>query len=180
MKKFISILSLIVFAGQVNAQLKPIDEKSEIQFKAKTFGISVGGIFKGIEGSITFDPTKPADARFDVSVDATSVNTDNSLRDSHLKEESFFDVKNYPRIHFISTRVAESTKKGVLIMFGKLTIKNKTKDMSFPFTVETATNSYLFKGAFTINREDFGVGESNIISDDVVITLQVFAEKQNP
>src|SRR5581483_11921432 len=106
-----------------NAQYKPVDNKSSVHFKIKTFGISVNGVFTGLDGTILFDPVHPGDSKFDVSVDANSVNTDNSLRDSHLRKDPFFDVKNYPRIHFVSTRIVPSTKKGVLLVYGKLSIK---------------------------------------------------------
>lgn len=171
------LLALTIKNG--TAQYKPVDNKSTVQFKVKTFGINVGGAFTGLNGTILFDPDHLNDSRFDVSVDANSINTDNSLRDSHLRNDPFFDAKNYPRIHFVSTRIAPSTKKGVLLMYGKLSIKNQTRDISFPFTADPFPNSYLFKGTFTINRKDFSVGETNIISDNVEVSLNVLASKEN-
>ena len=102
-----------------------------------------------------------------MNIDANSINTDNSLRDNHLREDPFFDVKKFPGIHFVSTRIVPSTKKGILLVYGKLSMKDQTKEIFFPFTAEASMNSYLFKGTFTINRKDFDVGETNIISDNV-------------
>ena len=178
MKNVVLILLTALLINNGFAQYKPVDNKSSIQFKIKTFGIKVTGIFTRLDGNILFDPGKLNDSKFDVTIDAHTVNTDNSLRDSHLKEDAFFDVKNYPQLHFVSTRIAPSTKKGVLLVYGKLSIKNQTKEISFPFTAEASEDSYLLKGTFTINRKDFGVGETNIISNEVEVSLNVFATKE--
>jgi polyisoprenoid-binding protein YceI len=181
MKIFILIFAVLLFLKHGSAQYKPVDNKSDIHFKIKTFGINVNGVFTGLEGNIFFDPNRLSDAKFDVSLDANTINTDNSLRDDHLREEAFFNVKNYPRIHFVSTKIIPSSKKGALLVYGKLSIKNREKDISFPFTAEELINGYFFKGTFIINRKDFGVGETNIISENVEISLSVFAEKKfNP
>lgn len=48
---------LILFAvSDVSAQIKPIDDKSTIDFAIRNFGIRVSGSFKGVEGNIQFDP----------------------------------------------------------------------------------------------------------------------------
>ena len=60
-------------------------------------GFNVNGSFGGLEGEIQFDPAHPELCHFGVSVDAASMNRDNSLRDEHLRNDSYFDVKKYPR-----------------------------------------------------------------------------------
>ena len=62
-------------------------------------------------------------------------------------------------------------------MYGELNIKNHTKEISFPFLAEPSGDGYLFKGVFTINRRDFDVGGSSIISDNAEISLSVYANK---
>ena len=179
MKNVALALLLLALLKEAKAQYKPVEEKSSVQFKVKTFGISVNGTFRGIDGTIMFDPNHLNDSKFDVSVDANSIDTDNSLRDGHLRNDPFFDVKDYPRIHFVSTRIATSSKKGILLIYGKLSIKKQTRDISFPFTAEPVADSYMFKGTFTVNRKDFEVGETSVISDNVEVSLNVFASKQN-
>ena len=172
------LLSMIVLTGNLLiAQYRPVDNGSSMQFKIKNFGINTGGSFAGLQGNIIFDINHLNDANFDVSIDANTVNTDNEMRDNHLRNDTYFDVKNYPRIHFVSTKVTLSTKAGVLFIFGKLTIKKQTKDISFPFTATTTNDGYLFKGTFTINRRDFDVGGSSIISDNLEVELSILAKK---
>jgi len=167
---------LILFAaGDVSAQIKPIDDKSTIDFSIRNFGIRVSGTFKGVEGTIHFDPAHPDQANFDISLDANSVNTDNSLRDDHLRGESYLDIKNYPKIRFVSTKVQPSNKSGIWFVSGKLTIKGHSKDISFPFSATAAMGGYLFKGAFKIKRKEFEVGGTSTISDEMDVSLSVFA-----
>jgi polyisoprenoid-binding protein YceI len=176
--KTLPLSLLILLTGLIaSAQYKPTDQGSTIQFKIKNFGFSVSGSFTGLQGEMVFDPNNLSSCSFDVSIDANSINTDNGMRDDHLREESYFDVKNYPRIRFVSTKVTPSNKQGTLFIFGKLTIKKQTKEISFPFTATPADNGYIFKGAFKINRRDFDVGGSSTISDNLEVDLNILGKK---
>jgi polyisoprenoid-binding protein YceI len=177
MKKIFLLFFITIPGLVVSAQYKPVEKGSEIKFKVKNFGFNVSGSFSGLNGTISFDPNNLAASTFDVSADANSIFTDNNARDNHLREDTYFDVKNYPRIRFVSTRVTTSNKSGTYFVFGKLTIKKETKEISFPFTAETSEDGYLFKGEFKINRRDFGVGGSSTISDNVDVALSVLAKK---
>ena len=170
------LLILLAAAGNFAfAQYKPVDQGSSLQFTVKNFGFDVTGTFTGLKGDIKFDPQNPAESTFDVTIDANTVNTDNSLRDNHLRDNSYFDVKNYPTIHFVSTKVAG--KNGAYVISGKLTIKKQTKAISFPFTASPANDGYLFKGTFKINRKDFDVGGTSTISDNLEVALSILAKK---
>ena len=177
MKSLIVFLLIVITGNHAPAQLKPVNRESSVQFKIKNFGFSVTGSFTGLEGTIQFDPADIVHAYFNVSIDANTVNTDNNMRDDHLRNDTYFDVKRYPRILFVSTKVTPSSKNGVLFIFGKLTIKNQTKDISFPFTAESSGNGYLFKGSFNMNRKDFAIGGSSIISDNLDVVLSILARQ---
>ena len=171
------LAALLVLTGHwTQAQYKPVDKESTLKFKIKNLGFGVDGSFAGFQGDIRFDPAHPTDAAFDVSIDANTVNTDNSMRDDHLRAGSYFDVKNHPRIRFVSEKVAASNKKDVWILFGKLTIKSHTKDISFPFSATASGGGYLFDGTFSINRRDFEVGGTSTISNNLDISLHVLAK----
>jgi polyisoprenoid-binding protein YceI len=158
---------------------KPVDQGSEITFTVTNFGFDVSGSFTGLQGSIVVDPADPAHDNFDVSIDANTVNTDNHTRDSHLRDEGYFDVKNYPRIRLVSTQVAPTNKSGVYQFTGQLTIKGKTRPLSFPFTIAPAENDgLLFTATFSINRKDFGVGGTSTIGNELHVTLKVLTTKQ--
>jgi polyisoprenoid-binding protein YceI len=173
-KSIVLIITALLWDGAI-AQYKPSDPGSSVNFTIKNFGINVNGQFTGLQGDIKFDPTAPAAAGFDISIDAATVNTDNSLRDSHLRSDSYFDVKNYPRIHFVSTKV--TGENGSYYVTGKLTIKKTTKVISFPFSAAAANDGYIFKGKFNINRKDFDIGGASTISDNLEISLNILATK---
>lgn len=178
MKKII-LLSLIFIATQ-NAFTQnyiPVNEGSKVSFKIKNFGFTVDGFFSGLKGNITFNPADLHACSFEVTVDASTINTDNNMRDNHLREDTYFDVKNHPAIRFVSEKVTQSNKKGMLFIFGKLTIKNKTKDISFPFTATESNGGYVFDGEFKINRRDFEVGGGSTLSDNVTINLHIISKK---
>ena len=159
-------------------QYTPTDQGSSVTFKIKNLGFNVEGSFTGLKGKISFDPEHPTEASFDVTVDAAKINTDNEMRDEHLRKESYFDVQNYPVIRFVSTGIQTSGKKENFVMSGKLTIRDHTKDISFPFIATPLGNDYIFSGAFTINRKDFGIGGTSTISSTLDLSLTVLAKKQ--
>jgi polyisoprenoid-binding protein YceI len=171
---FFIIITSVSFA---KAQYKPVDKESTLGFKIGNFGFDVKGSFTGLKGDINFDPQNAANSSFDVTTDAATVNTDNNLRDQHLRGESYFDVKNYPIIHFVSSKITSAGKENAFTAYGKLTIKDKSKDISIPFTAIPETDGYLFKGSFKINRKDFGVGGTSSISNELEVILNVTAKK---
>lgn len=177
-KVFLFSLAVLLSTTCVLAQTySASDEASTVQFKIKNFGFNVEGSFKGVKGTIEFDPVNYAAAKFDVSIDANSINTDNDMRDNHLREDSYFDVKNHPRISFVSTKVTASNKAGTFFIFGNLDIKGIKKEISFPFTATATDGGLVFKGEFKINRRDFQVGGASTLSDNVNIILSITAKK---
>jgi len=176
-KKIVLSLTIVLTGSFLIAQYKPLDNGSSVQFKIKNFGINTGGSFTGLQGNIRFDPGHPDNALFEISMNANSVNTGNDMRDNHLREQTYFDVKKYPVIRFVSTKVTPSASGGEFIISGKLTIKDHTKDISFPFTATPTGDGYLFKGTFTINRKDFEVGGTSTISNSLEVQLSVLAKK---
>lgn len=177
MKKSVLLLAGLFLMRAAEAQYKPADQGSEVKFKISNFGIGVDGSFKGLQGSIDFDPNNIAAAHFDVSLDASTVNTDNSLRDSHLRNDGYFDVKEYPRIKLVSTKIVAAGSGGQYMFTGQLTIRNVTKEISFPFTATESGGGLSFKGSFTIKRKDFNVGGTSTISNELTVSLTVQATK---
>jgi len=171
------LLVSVLLVNFATAQYKPAEDGSSIEFKVKHFGINTSGSFSGLQGTISFDRNSPATSQFDVTVDANSIQTGMDLRDSHLRGDSYFDIEKYPRMHFVSTKITATGKSEALFITGQLTIKNHTKDISFPFTATPSDTGYLFKGSFAISRKDFEVGGSGVISDNVEVLLIIAATK---
>jgi polyisoprenoid-binding protein YceI len=171
------ICTLFVSISLCAQALTPVDSASEISFKIKNLGFNTTGSFSGLAGTITFVPDNPDGCNFDVYIDAKTVNTGVEMRDDHLRSEDYFDVKNYPQIRFVSVKVSSTSKNGTLFVSGKLTMKGITRDISFPFTVQSVQDGYLFNGEFKLNRRDFKVGGGSTVSDHLTVMLKVVARK---
>ena len=154
------------------------DKGSSVTFVIKNFGFSVDGSFKNLQGNIKFDPNNPEAAVFVATVDAATINTNNGFRDSHLRKEEYFDAAKYPKISFSSEKVEKTANAGSYIVKGKFTIKGISKQISIPFSASAQNGGYLFNGKVVLNRRDFKVGgNSMVLSDNLTLTLNVFAPK---
>ena len=177
-KKVLTPIALFCVVTAFGQNYTPTDAGSKVRFVIKNFGINTGGTFEGLAGIITFDPANLANASFNVTVDAKTVDTDLEARDNHLRKEEYFDVEKYPKVSFKSTKITTTNKDGYLFMFGVITIKNISKEISFPFKQTSKDGGILFDGEFKLNRLDFGVGgKSFSMSDELNVELSIFAKK---
>ena len=164
---------------------------SEVQFKIKHLVIStVTGSFKSFQGSmqsVSDDNFENADVEFSLDVD--SIDTNQEMRDGHLKGEEFFDVAKFPTIKFVSTSMVKDGDSYKLT--GNLTMKDVTK----PVTLEaeyggSAVDFYGnhkagFEVTGKINRKEFGLTWGGIteagaivLGDDVKLIANVQFAKQ--
>ena len=178
LKRSLLVIALFISAISFGQAYTPTDAGSKVRFVIKNFGISTGGTFDGLSGSITFDAASLATASFNVSVDAKTVDTDIEARDNHLRKAEYFDVEKYPKISFRSTKITTTNKPEYLYMTGVITIKNVSKEISFPFTHTAKDGGILFAGEFKLDRREFGVGgKSFSLSDQLTVELSIFAKK---
>ncbi len=147
---------------------------------------TVRGIFHGVNGTIVWDDTDPGKSTVDVTIDATTVDTQEPGRDNDLKSPNFFDVAKFPAITFKSTKV-EPAGPGKLKVTGDLTIHGVTKQVVLEATAPKAPikdpwglTRTAAAGTTKVNRKDFGLvwnknldGGGVMIGDDVDITLDV-------
>jgi polyisoprenoid-binding protein YceI len=179
-KRLLLISILLGCFTVLNAQkvMIPADAGSKVHFVIKNFGIRTGGDFSSLKGAIKFDPENPGAASFDVTVNASTIDTDNDTRDGHLKKEEYFDVKKYPAIHMVSTKIQGTIKPGRYQFTGNLTIKKTTRPIVFQFVAEKKDGGYLFTSDnITLNRRDFDVGGSSIsMADELKLTISVLAK----
>lgn len=136
---------------------------SSVQFEVSHLVISeVEGSFKVYSGSIADAGTDFSGAKIDFSVDVNSINTDNEMRDNHLKSDDFFNGEKFPQMKFKSTSF-KKLKGNKYELIGDLTIRDVTKKVEFSVTHGgIATDGYGntkagFKASATINRFDYGL-----------------------
>lgn len=172
---------LLFIASSANAQnYVPVDAGSKVHFVIKNFGIKTGGDFTGLKGEIYFNPNDPASCKFNVSVSANTIDTDNPSRDKSLRSNEYFDAPKYPEIRIVSTKIDKTNKtaSGYYYFTGNLIMHGITQPISFPFHAENRKDGYFFTGDFELNRLHYQVGEDNaVLGNKVIITLKVFAKK---
>lgn len=180
MKSFtIFIVCLFSAILAYSQQYLPVDKGSSISFGIKNFGFLVEGSFSGIKGNIQFNPHKLGNARFEMSVEAASINTNNKKRDRHLRDKDYFYTEKYPAIYLTSTNISLSDHDGYYVFEGELYIRGISKNVSFEFSAKPAISGYLFQGEFQLNRGDFRVGGSSItLSDLVTVNLNILTIKR--
>jgi polyisoprenoid-binding protein YceI len=178
MKKIFVFIGVILIAcsGVSNAQSPAT--RSAITFEIKNLGIITGGSISGLLTKVHFAPENLNSSILEASVDVSTINTDNSSRDEHLRSEDFFDAAHYPKISLKSVAFKHKSGNNYTGTF-TLTIKDKSKQIEMPFTFLDKENTVKFKGAFKINRLDFGIGsKSMILSDEVIINVDCEEKKQ--
>jgi polyisoprenoid-binding protein YceI len=160
---------------------------SVVEFKVKHMMISnVKGQFTGISGVLTLDESDVTKSRVEVTIDASTIKTRDSQRDTHLKSEDFLDVEKYPTLTFKSKSVKRSGG-GEGTVTGDLTIHGVTREVVFqvegptPPNKDPWGNTRLGLSATTkISRKDFGLiwnaaleTGGLLVGDDVTISLDV-------
>jgi len=177
MKKLFFLITAFLITTQTFAQVKHAVTKAAVAYEIKNMGINTSGKFKTLDATIAFDQNNLAASSIEAAVDVNSIDSDNAMRDNHLKAEDYFDAAKYPKITMKSTSFKKKAGNNYVGIFN-VTIKGKTKAVEVPFTYTESANVALFKGSFKINRKDFGVGgNSMVLADDATIELVVETSK---
>ena len=135
------------------------------------------GVFKTFKGAIVFDEQNPAASKFDVSIDAASINTGNGLQNKHAKSDEWFDVAKYPQIRYISQKFVKAGA-GYQVT-GDLEVHGVKKAVTIPFTFQKTAKGAVFAGSFTVNRNDFKLGKpGGDVGEQIKIDISVPVTKQ--
>jgi len=80
--KYIVCLCALWYSQTGAAQnYAPVDQASSVRFLISNFGFDVSGMFKGLQGMIVFDEKNISASSFQISINSTSIDTDNDARD---------------------------------------------------------------------------------------------------
>jgi polyisoprenoid-binding protein YceI len=101
------------------------------------------------------------------------------IQSSEIAKKEWFNSAQFPKASFVSTSI-KPAGAGKLNVTGKLTIKGKTADVSFPLSVKTEGGKQVFEGQLPIKRLAFNIGEgewkdTSMVADEVVIKFRVTA-----
>jgi len=77
--------------------------------------------------------------------------------EAHIKSPDFFETATYPFATFVIEGTATNPKKG-LMAYGKLTIKNITHPIAFPFSLKKFDDAvYVVADKVEVSRKAYGI-----------------------
>lgn len=164
---------------------------SELLFKVKHLMITnVKGEFRNFDVKVESEGEDFSQAEVEVSIDASSIFTNNADRDKHLTSADFFDTEKFDRITFKSSELNMLDEDNYQLK-GLLTIKGVSKEvildgdfggfMKDPYGNEKA--GFSLSGKF--NRKDWGLNWNAaletggvMVSEEVRLSAEVQLVKQ--
>lgn len=180
------VLSLAVCHPSVAADFQPVPvtggiaelspENTLIQFVGTHTGDKPDprtGTFAKFSGQLSVDPASKSVKAISADIDTASLVTPIPKLTDHLKSPDFFEVREYPKAKFESTKI-EADKAGVIEVTGNLSLHGKTKSITFPAKVSFAANGVTLQSEFSINRSEFGMTYgAGKVDDKVTLTVVV-------
>lgn len=162
-------------------------EQSEVRWTGKGVGKEHFGTIPLKNGSLDLGEAMSGSFVFDMNgfnaMDVTG-GTKESL-EKHLKSDDFFSVEAHPEAMFKISSVEPSFSADVTeyTLTGDLTIKDITKEISFPVVVEHGTSGLKVEATTSIDRTEwevkYGSGKffkelgDKLIEDDVELMLNL-------
>jgi polyisoprenoid-binding protein YceI len=134
------------------------------------------GSFKTVQGRVSLNDSLRVTG-FDMVIDVNSLALSMEGMTKHAKSSDFFDVVDFPTITFFGGTVyaADSLWK----VDGKMKAKGVELDKTIPFTCNLVKKGEIkIDAKFTIKRSEFGIGEPDAVSDEVVIHTTLFAKEK--
>jgi polyisoprenoid-binding protein YceI len=156
---------------------------SGVTFKIAHFGLSqIPGRFNEFSGNFTIDPDA-AKCSFALTIKAESIDTNNPMRDMHLRNPDFFNVKQFPAISFKSTSV-KAIKDGYEVT-GDVTMHGETKPVTFALVggkkaeFPKGVQRTGFSTDFTLKRSEFNMGKfPEMLGDEVHVAVSFEGTKK--
>jgi len=153
---------------------------AKVSFTISHFGISeTEGKFTKFDGVVLSDKKDFSDAKFNFTIDVSSINTEDAKRDQHLKSADFFDIEKYPTIVFKS-KSFKSVGKNKYKLVGDITIHGITKQITLDVVYKgTVIDPYKntkagFKISGVLDRTKFGlVWNGNLSTGELLVGNEV-------
>lgn len=164
---------------------------SDVSFSVRHMMVSkVRGRFSKFSGQIV-TAEDPLDSTVEVSIDLSSVDTNDVNRDAHLRSIDFFDTETHTDMTYRSTALIPTTD-GYLLE-GDLSLRGTTRQVPLKLELNGfSTDPYGgyragFSATGELSRKEFGVdmmmpieGGGVVVGDKISIFLEIEAVLQQP
>ncbi|AKU23602.1 YceI family protein [Massilia sp. NR 4-1] len=173
-----SLLGVSLVAGA--AVLKTDPAKTSVSAVFKQMNVPVESKFKKHNIVIDYNAATPDASKASVEVDTASLDLGEAEMNKEVAKKEWFNSAQFPKATFVSSAI-KSAGAGKLNVSGKLSIKGKSADVTFPITVKTEGGKQVFEGALLIKRLAFNIGEgewkdTGMVADEVTIKFHVVAQ----
>jgi polyisoprenoid-binding protein YceI len=159
---------------------------SSAHFSVRHLMISkVRGTFRTIAGSIELPADGAIPLAISAEIESASIDTRDAQRDGHLKSADFFDVEQFPKLQFTSTRIEATGATGFKAV-GDLEIHGVKRSVTLDAEVSGqgkdpwGNQRVAYEATARINRKDFGLVWNQAletggvaVGDEIDITLDV-------
>ena len=164
-------------AAAFAAALKVDPAKSSVSATFRQMGVPVEAKFTKFTAQIDYDSAKPQNSRASVEIDIPSFDLGDPDYNREVQKKEWFNGSQFPKASFVSSKI-QPAAAGKLDVSGKLTIKGKTADVSFPLTIRKEGAQQVFEGSLPIRRLAFAIGEgewkdTSVVADEVVIKFRM-------
>jgi polyisoprenoid-binding protein YceI len=174
-----ALMCLTLAASAAAVALKTDPAKSSVSAVFKQMGVPVEAKFKKFTAKIDYNAAAPNAAKANVDIDVNSFDLGDADMNKEVLKKEWFNAAQFPRASFVSSAI-KAGPAGKLTVVGKLSIKGKSADVSFPLTVKTEAGKQVFEGALPIMRLAYNIGDgewkdTSTVADQVVIKFRVTA-----
>lgn len=181
MKKSVLLAALLAVAAAASAAVLKADRaKSSVSAVFKQMNVPIESKFKKHNIVIDYNAAAPDTSKATVEIETASLDLGEAEMNAEVAKKDWFNSAQFPKATFVSTAI-KSAGPGKLNVSGKLTIKGKAADVTFPITVKADGGKQVFDGALPIKRLAFNVGEgewkdTGMVADEVTIKFHVVAQ----
>ncbi len=157
-------------------------EGSSVVFKYSYSGTPYQGEFKNIQATFDIDLANPSACKFEVTIPIADIAVDDEETLSYMLDIELFDVDQFPTARFVAEKCTLDAVNAFTAE-GMLTIRDQTKPMAFPFTLDITDGRFHLTSEVTVQRLDFNVGlgyfaNTSAVPNDVQVVVDVYAKPQ--
>ena len=171
-------LATVALAADSPMNPQPVSlQQSSLVASFRQQSVTVDAPFKRFDGSIQYDPARPADTRATLHVDMSSLDVGDDDSDAEVRGATWFDSAHYPQASFHST-VIQARDAYHFDATGELSIKGRTRQITVNVSVQPAAHGNAYDGSFELSRRDFGIGDPSwdtVLDDQVRVRFHLLA-----
>ncbi|CAI3935738.1 YceI family protein [Commensalibacter papalotli (ex Botero et al. 2024)] len=177
--------TVITVQNVKNGNYKIDPYHTQVLFSVSHFGFTnYSGNFSDISGVLALNPKNIEKSKLDIQIPIASIQTTSSKLTQELKDPDWFDAKQYPTAHFVSSHIVKTGEKTADVT-GNLTLHGITKPVTLHIAyigagVNPLNKAYTvgFQITGKINRGEFGIKTYlPKVGDEVDLTIAAAFEK---